>query len=471
MTLERFDSLDALEQLSDDWDAFVGSTEARGFFLTWTWVHAWCLATREHYRPFVIVARNESGTLVGIAPLAINRASGTLEFLGQSYWGQFVEFAMAEGSEDAVMGELCRQIADQRGVSWSEARFRFVAMDSTFEHRLLAAFDRNDIALCEVEAEAAPYTELPSSIDDYYRNHSEHFAKRIRYLERRIAREGNVEFRVCDDVGDVDAAFRTLADMYEKRWSVPLEPAFATFLHALAKELVPQHRVLLVGLFVNGVPVGASYDWIHEGRILGNVWGWDSAWSRFEIGNVLIARTLRLAIERGYRVYDMLSGDAAYKRRWGTAIRTVVELRTVARMRAGIATPSQDDVTALGHLDVAQLVDARLVDWDPSEDSSADRNLRLILRGWALMNGQSPSSAYAAAIVGGRRFELAYGEARPDVAVALGVRTPVECGFRGVLRVGDIGGGPHVVLIIVGDRATGAEQCFASSVMDPAAST
>ena len=459
LTVSRYESLESLEELEPEWNAFLTTTSASGFFLTWIWVHAWCRASAERYAPFVIVARDESGAIVGVAPLAIERETRILTLLGQSFWGQFVEFAVESGREYAAMDALCIAIASARGSAWNEVHFRFVGANSTFEQRLFEAFARGGIALCEVEVQAAPFTDLPDDIDAYYAGRSEHFAKRIRYIERRLGREGAVEFRVCDSVADVDEAFAVLVDMYAKRWGVPMEPDFSTFLYGLATELVPKRQVLLVGLYVNDIPVGASYDWIHEGRVLGNVWGWDPAWSTFEIGNILIARTLRLAIDRDYTVYDMLSGDASYKRRWGTRIRSVVELVSVRGVDDGIE-PNDDGSVARGHIDEVKVIGSDLREHELT-DTGIGRAGRLLIRGWIAPPSDADDRLYAFAQFGERRYALSLGMERSDVATALDDRSLSASGFRGILALSESMPAHQLVRVGIGRCATGSEYYLA----------
>jgi CelD/BcsL family acetyltransferase involved in cellulose biosynthesis len=456
LTIVRYESARALDALAEEWDSFLRETSAHGFFLGWRWVRAWCAATKERYRPFVVVARDEANRLVGIAPLAVERASASLQLLGQSYWGQFVEFALAPDCEDAAMHALCADVVAARGANWRDASFRFVGLDSPFERRLVDVSNGLGVALCEIAVDAAPYAILPADVDAYFRGQGGHFAKWARRFERRLAREGTVEFRVCDDAASVDEAFATLADMYEKRWEAPLEPEFARFLQGLARELVPRREMLLAGLYVDGVAVGASLDWVYENRILGNVWGWDPAWAAFSIGNVLIAHTVRTGIERGYAAYDMLSGDAGYKRRWGNALRAVVELASVAGPVPG-AVPATASESALGSLDEVRFTYAS----EPAEPDGAGfaaaAGLRVVLRGWGVPADPGAAGWYAAAHVGGRRFGVRYGGERPDVVAALGNDAFARCGFDGIVPLGDLPPGEYVLRIAIGDRTTHVE--------------
>lgn len=65
--------------------------------------------------------------------------------------------------------------------------------------------------------------------------------------------------------------------------------------------------------------------------------GFDPAWSRHSPGLLLVAHTIRQAIEEGAEEYDMLLGDEAYKARFRPehrAVRTVVVTPSLHVLRA-----------------------------------------------------------------------------------------------------------------------------------------
>jgi CelD/BcsL family acetyltransferase involved in cellulose biosynthesis len=84
---------------------------------------------------------------------------------------------------------------------------------------------------------------------------------------------------------------------------------------------------------VDGVPIAALYGWLIGGRWSYYQAGFDPAWSRHSPGFLMLAETIREAIEDGASEYDMLLGEEAFKRRFATSSRRVCSVLLAPRGR------------------------------------------------------------------------------------------------------------------------------------------
>src|SRR5438445_11330075 len=57
-----------LEAIAPEWNVLLQDSRADTIFLTWEYISSWLDAVAPHAEPLVLVARDESGRLVGIAP-------------------------------------------------------------------------------------------------------------------------------------------------------------------------------------------------------------------------------------------------------------------------------------------------------------------------------------------------------------------------------------------------------------------
>ena len=53
-----------------EWDALLDSSMA-GPFNAWEWLYPWCRRIGADCKPFVMLARDRAGTLVGLMPLGV----------------------------------------------------------------------------------------------------------------------------------------------------------------------------------------------------------------------------------------------------------------------------------------------------------------------------------------------------------------------------------------------------------------
>ena len=85
-----------------------------------------------------------------------------------------------------------------------------------------------------------------------------------------------------------------------------------------------------------GAPVAAWYGWRLGERYSYYLAGFEPRWSDASVGLLLLAHTVREAIEEGAVEYDLLLGEEAYKQRFATAsrpIETVILTRAFHPMR------------------------------------------------------------------------------------------------------------------------------------------
>ena len=288
-TVTRVDSLEAFDSFAHEWDTLLRSSEVNGFFLSRAWVRAWYVACAEEFEMFVLAVRDGAQRLVGIAPLALRRDSSELQFAGQSFWGEYLGFILDPRFDRTAADLICRALAETFRASWSSIRLRFVHADSRFEQVLIEHADIYGLYLRETSLEGAPFAALPSDIDAYFETRSSHFAKRVDYLERRLAKTGEVELRLAGENLDVAEGIEEFWRLYNLRWD-SFDPAFVAFHRQFAHELVARGEAWLAVLYVAGVAVAARYDFVYAGKVWSYLGGWDREWARFEVGNVLIGR-------------------------------------------------------------------------------------------------------------------------------------------------------------------------------------
>lgn len=143
---------------------------------------------------------------------------------------------------------------------------------------------------------------------------------KVNRAQRRYEERGPVVLRVARSEQERADIWQTLVDLHREGWARRGEagsfanPAFAAF-HERLQKIAPEATHLLE-VRAAGEPIGCLYNFLHRGRVLNYQSGF-----RFEDDNQLTPGLLTHALaaqhylEAGYDAYDLLAGDAEYKRR------------------------------------------------------------------------------------------------------------------------------------------------------------
>ena len=172
-----------------------------------------------------------------------------------------------------------------------------------------------------------PYVTLPSTWEEYLAGRSSNARQQIRRRERKLDKLGDVAFRSASP-DTLSADLETLFDLHLRRWSErgrsSLEdPAARDYISRFAAAAQERGWLRLNVLEVDAQPVAAFFGWRLGARFAFYQSGFDPEWSEHSVGAVLLAKTIRGAIEEGAHEFDMLLGTEPYKRRFADRSRAV----------------------------------------------------------------------------------------------------------------------------------------------------
>jgi CelD/BcsL family acetyltransferase involved in cellulose biosynthesis len=117
--------------------------------------------------------------------------------------------------------------------------------------------------------------------------------------------------------------------LHEQRWDGAgafRDPRVERLHRCFAQELARRGQLWLTTLDLDGTPAAAWYGFADHDTVYFYQSGRDPRWDHESVGVVLMAMMIRRAIERGFRRFDFLRGDEAYKRTWTKARRVTSEL-------------------------------------------------------------------------------------------------------------------------------------------------
>ena len=318
--------------MEDDWRRLA---EARGnVFVTPEWYRAVLAATAE--TPYAVVVRR-GDSLVGVLPLVSD--GGTLRFAGALFADWLHPAARVE--DDAETARAAGAALADRD-DWSMLVIDNVDA-AAFWPRALAA--RRLAAVGGGAAPAPlPFATLPGDWDAYLATRSRNLRSQLGRKLRALERDHRIEMR-RGGVDDLDLLFelhRRRRDTVGGFASSLVHEEAQAFHRSFAAAADRRGWVRLWLLEADGTAVAAWYGWRIGARYAYYNAGFDPAWADRSVGLVLLARTIRAAIEEGAAEYDFLLGGESYKERFATGERLATSLIVTPRFHPARALATAD---------------------------------------------------------------------------------------------------------------------------------
>lgn len=304
----RFERVDSLEDVREDWSRLA---ELSGnVFLTWEWMAAWRKHRSAGSSSLALAGRDPSGALAAIVPLAVSRR-GPLRIVRLMGHGPADELGpvCAPEQRPRLRGAASRALAE------ADAQL-FLAEQLPGDYDWSTVLDGK-----AVRWEASPVIRArEGGWEGYVASRSANFREQVRARERRLCRRHEVAYRRTDDPARLGADLELLFALHGARWRAG-SSAFRSepFHFEFARAALERGWLRLWFLELDGRPVAAWY-----GFRFGDVdafyqSGRDPRWERESVGFVLLAHTIRDALDGGMREYRLLRGDEPYKYRFADA--------------------------------------------------------------------------------------------------------------------------------------------------------
>jgi CelD/BcsL family acetyltransferase involved in cellulose biosynthesis len=265
------------------------------------------------------------GDVRGLLPLVRAPGSAAAAFPGTRF-GDIYQPVAAEGDDELVASAAAPAIAAGLGPR-SRLDLGRVDAGARWWSELARAWP-GQMSVVSRPAEALPFIELNgSSWDDYLAGRSRQFRSQVGRKMRSLQRDHRVRLRRPESQDEVLGSFGTLFALHDARWrgrneaSSIASSAARDFHREFMVEAHGRGWLRLYVLEVDGMAVAAWYGWRVGDRFSYYQAGFDPTWGRYSVGFLLLAETVREAIDEGAAEYDLLLGDEAFKARFATGRR------------------------------------------------------------------------------------------------------------------------------------------------------
>jgi CelD/BcsL family acetyltransferase involved in cellulose biosynthesis len=204
------------------------------------------------------------------------------------------------------------------GLSWQVLILSNLAHDAVNASRLCDTMAGHGYRLRRRAQWGCPYIELPGDWQRYLATLTPTRRQTLGRKERNLQRHHAATITHYDSESFAEG-WKALLRLHGQRWvgaGAFRDPRLECLNRRFATELAARHGLWLATLDLEGEPAAVWYGFASGDTVYFYQSGRDPRWDRQSVGMVLMGAMIRRAIERGYRRFDFLRGEEAYKRHW-----------------------------------------------------------------------------------------------------------------------------------------------------------
>lgn len=334
MDIEVIRTADGLNQLRDQWDHLLQRSVRNEIFLTHDWQTCWWETFGDQRRLLVIVVRDETGTIRGIAPFYLEGDTGqcVARLIGGTDVSDYLDIIVEAGHERQVLGSVLSYL-DSSDRDWDILDLHCVRENSA-SLKVIPEFAsrfgwKTEMAL----EEYCPVIALPNDWEEYLAGLDKKDRHELRRKMRRLENMGDSP-RFYEIIGgeDLDQAVSRFLSLH--RASAQSKMHFMTrqmetFFRRITALLLDRGWLKLWFLDIGGSPVAGVLAFDYNGNIQLYNSGYNPDYSQLSVGVVLLAYAIRESIAHGKREFDFLRGSESYKYDFGAKDTNIYSLLVV----------------------------------------------------------------------------------------------------------------------------------------------
>lgn len=325
MHVRRVSTAEDFEQLRPVWNQLAGDVP----FQRWEWLRPWWAEFSKDRQLFVLEARDDSGTVRGIAPWFAESSlveGRVLRFLGSGrVCSEYLNLLAAPEDQAKVAETIASWLnaANEGGDPWNALQLDSVSECEGTPHDLVSRLQQSGHRIYQVSKCHCWRIPLAETWSEFLASRPKRYRRKMRNISERMLDSGTARCEIATTPDECQATVKLLTELHLARRQSQGESSyfsscqFRAFFNKMAKEFQAAGRLYLVKLTIEGELAGCSLgllgsrtNYIYQCGISPDHLKWQPGW----IMNVF---TLRHAIKQGLRSVDFLRGDEHYKTHLG----------------------------------------------------------------------------------------------------------------------------------------------------------
>lgn len=348
MHIDVIDRIDVFRALRANWDSVYSADSEAQFFLSWIWLSQLFIRRPDEWLVLAAKRKSTDTYYVAFFPLRPRtRFSKSKKkevheiYMAGNFWADYTGYICQPADDTLALRGFAKFV---KSMNWSRlqlenirsSRRRLQAFTNEFSATDFRTTRRNRTSSIDgVDNLICPIVNLPSDFDRYL---GDQLSATTRQKIRRYLRKLDSSDDACIVESTVETRDRDLdaiVSFWEARWAERkgkkvglLAKKYRRILEQGLEDSILHMPVMLL----RGVPIAAhaSYVDAEKRSLLFFIAGRDPSGSAMPVGLLLHAHSIRWAIERGYKTYELLRGNEKYKYSLG-AIETFVSCIRIER--------------------------------------------------------------------------------------------------------------------------------------------
>jgi CelD/BcsL family acetyltransferase involved in cellulose biosynthesis len=319
-----------LNALRDEWMDLVEKSSSPTIFDTFEWISTWWDELGRHTHStklFVLICRDSSGILQGIAPLYLSVElmpfARVLRFLGRGT-SDYHDLIAADGSEAVISRCVLKFLLENK--EWDVAD-----LTNLRDEGVLGRFPESDLLSLKVYTLAQepclsinlpPHESGESRWNELLTHYNKKMRSHIRYYDRSLDRVYSVQRQVAATEQEAESYLTTLFFLHQRRWNkkwlpgVFYRPGVRRFHLRVSSLLLKKGSLRLHALRLDSAIEAVLYCFSFKHTTYYYQGGFEPGLAKRSLGTVLTANAVRQACLDGDGRFDFLRGSEPYKNRW-----------------------------------------------------------------------------------------------------------------------------------------------------------
>ena len=305
--------LHEIDQLGDDWDKLVETSQSPHLFMTSRWIKTWWRQFGDSADPWIICVRNQDSLIAGV-PLM--KKDGVISFIGGEDLFDYHDFVIGAGDTGKYYQLFGSFLLE---AEWDVLDFTSILESSPTIKHIPDFFKNKGFNVQIVEEDVVPGIILPKTWDGFLQSLRKKDRHELRRKIRRIEESGQYHLRsanltTLDD--DIVALLDLMRTSHIGKQDFLTENR-AQFFRTIVKEMAELNYLRLQFLEIEGTPLAVVLGFDYGGiRWLYNS-GYMVRADSLSAGLVLKALFINDAVDIGLEYFDFMKGAEAYKYRLG----------------------------------------------------------------------------------------------------------------------------------------------------------
>lgn len=317
-----------IEELGSTWLNLSKESENITVFQNYFWIKTWWKEKQNETKPYIVEVR-KNGKTVCILPLCVSiKRKGplsvrVLKWMGFHSSDYLVPIITENVNKFEIIEEAFSCISKDK-YSWDIITFSDVPEGSILD---IFIKDKNKTGLLAYlfpYKTTCPYLPFEPEWKQVEEKIRPSFLKKIMKNNRRLAKLGDLQFKIVDTKEQINPIMNELFDLHCKRWRMTNTPSQfrdqsrCKHYLDLANALWEAGLLHLCYLSLDNHIISVHFGMSDGTKIYSHTPAYDPEYHKYSPSSQLSFYKIKDGHSRGYQAFDFMRGSGKYKKDWGT---------------------------------------------------------------------------------------------------------------------------------------------------------